>query len=135
MQSYMFLVPLIGWCAAGIIKTLVNFCYHKNYNLKLTFSNGGFPSAHTTTVITVTSYIGFHDNFASTIFLLAECVSFIVIIDATHLRRALGKHAVILNKLNGRHSLYEREGHSYLEVLAGIVIGAVVGYICFLFIK
>ena len=135
MQSYIFLVPLIGWFAAGFLKTLINFCYHKNYDLRLTFSNGGFPSAHTTTVITVTSYIGFHDNFSSTIFLLAECVSFIVIIDATHLRRAIGKHAAMLNKLNGRKSLYEREGHSYIEVFAGIVIGFIVGYLCFLFIQ
>ena len=71
MQSYMFLVPFIGWLVAVIIKTFTNFFYYGNYNLKLSFSNGGFPSVHTATMITTTTYIGLYDGLSSTTFILA----------------------------------------------------------------
>ncbi len=129
MHMYVFLVPLVGWLSAVIIKTIVNFCYHHKYDLRLSFANGGFPSAHTSTVISASTYIGLYDGFTSTTFLLAECVSLIVITDATHLRRSISQHAAILNKLNGNHKLSEREGHTYLEVFGGFIVGIIVGYI------
>ena len=134
MTSYMFIVPMLGWLSAVIAKTIVNFCFCSRHDLRLSFANGGFPSEHTATVISAATYIGFYDNFSSTAFLLAECMAFIVMIDATHLRRSLGRHAAILNKLQGRDRLPEREGHTYFEVTGGFIFGFVVGYLCYLYI-
>ena len=136
MQNYIFLVPIVGWFCAVVVKTLVNFIYYKQYNLKLSFSNGGFPSAHTATVISTTTFIGFYDGFNSTLFLLAETISFIVLIDATHLRRSIGKHATILNHLmhNNKNKLHETEGHSYFQVFGGGVIGVITGYLLYYFL-
>ena len=134
MTNYIFLVPMLDWLSAVIAKTIVNFCFRRQRDLGLSFANGGFPSAHTATVISAASYIGFCDNFSSTAFVLAECMAFIVMIDATHLRRSLGRHAAVLNKLNGRSALPEREGHSYFEVAGGFVLGFIVGYLCYLYI-
>lgn len=134
MQSYMFLVPFVGWLVAVIIKTFTNFFYYGNYNLKLSFSNGGFPSVHTATIITTTTYIGLYDGFSSTTFSLAICIAFIVMVDATHLRRSIGKHAAILNKINHNHKLHEKEGHSYFQVFGGATIGIITGTILYYFI-
>lgn len=134
MTSYMFIVPMLGWLSAVIAKTIVNFVFAGRRDLHLSFANGGFPSAHTATVISATTYIGFYDNFSSTAFLLAECISFIVMVDATHLRRALGRHAVILNRLQGRYKLREKEGHTYFEVAGGFILGFIIGYLCYLYI-
>jgi uncharacterized protein len=68
MQSCMIFVPFIGWLVAVIIKFITNYIYYSTLDLKLSFSNGGFPSVHTATIITTTTYIGFYDNFNSPLF-------------------------------------------------------------------
>lgn len=47
MQSHMIFVPFIGWLIAVIIKFITNYIYYSTLDLKLSFSNGGFPSVHT----------------------------------------------------------------------------------------
>ena len=55
-------------------------------------------------------------------------------VDATHLRRSIGKHAAILNKINHNHKLHEKEGHSYFQVFGGATIGIITGTILYYFI-
>lgn len=109
MQSCMIFVPFIGWLVAVIIKFITNYIYYSTLDLKLSFSNGGFPSVHTATIITTTTYIGFYDNFNSPLFILAVTIAFIIMIDATHLRRSIGKHASILNHLTGRQTSMKKK--------------------------
>lgn len=134
MFPIMILVPFIGWLTAVIIKFLANYFFYSTLNLKLSFSNGGFPSVHTATIVTTTTYIGFHDGFNSSIFILALTLAFIVMIDATHLRRSIGKHAFILNQMMGKKELHEKEGHTYFQVIAGAILGIFTGYILSLLI-
>lgn len=133
MSSYMILVPFIGWLTAVFIKFLTNYIKYSTLNVKLSFSNGGFPSVHTATMVTTTSYIGFHDGFNSSIFILAVTLSFIVMIDATHLRRSIGVHASILNQMMGHRKLHEKEGHTYFQVISGAILGIIMGYILYTF--
>ena len=133
MQSCMIFVPFIGWLVAVIIKFITNYIYYSTLDLKLSFSNGGFPSVHTATIITTTTYIGFYDNFNSPLFILAVTIAFIIMIDATHLRRSIGKHASILNHLTGKADLHEKEGHTYFQVISGAIIGILTGYILYNF--
>lgn len=133
MQSCMIFVPFIGWLVAVIIKFITNYIYYSTLDLKLSFSNGGFPSVHTATIITTTTYIGLYDNFNSPLFILAVTIAFIIMIDATHLRRSIGKHASILNHLTWKADLHEKEGHTYFQVISGAIIGIVTGYILYNF--
>ena len=123
MQSCMILVPFIGWLVAVSIKFITNCIFNSTMDVKLALSNGGFPSVHTTT------YIGLHDGLNSTVFILAVTLSFIVMIDATHLRRSIGKHASILNNMMGKRELHEKEGHTYFQVISGAIIGIITGSI------
>ncbi|MNL19519.1 Divergent PAP2 family protein [compost metagenome] len=61
---------------------------------------------------------------------VALALAFIVVLDATSLRRQVGKHAALLNKLHTPSlesaPLRERMGHSRVEVGAGILVGIAV---------
>jgi hypothetical protein len=65
-------------------------------------------------------------------------LTFIVILDAGSLRREVGKHAVAINRVqrldyNSPLYLRERMGHSRIEILAGVVVGSLVGYFVYYF--
>ncbi|MFD3447562.1 divergent PAP2 family protein [Microbacteriaceae bacterium 4G12] len=122
------LAPFIGWFIAGVTKYLVN---HFRYgNAKERIGNGGFPSNHTTIMTTTVMLIGFHEGFLSPIFGLGVAVTYIVIIDALGLRRHVGRHAERINQLQPEHnSLRESMGHTRVEVLGGLVLGTIVGYV------
>ena len=101
MQSCMIFCSFYWLACSSYHKNFItNYIYYSTLDLKLSFSNGGFPSVHTATIITTTTYIGFYDNFNSPLFILAVTIAFIIMIDATHLRRSIGKHASIFKSLN-----------------------------------
>jgi len=125
---YYFLAPIIAWFVAGGLKFLIN--YIRFGEAKKRIGNGGFPSNHTTIVTTVTMLIGFHEGFDSPIFGLGVAVIMIVVIDATGLRRHVGYHAASLNiLLNSPSKHRESMGHTKIEVLGGLVLGALLAYL------
>jgi hypothetical protein len=125
---YYYFSPIIAWFVAGGLKFLIN--YIRFGEAKKRIGNGGFPSNHTTIVTTVTMLIGFHEGFDSPIFGLGVAVIMIVVIDATGLRRHVGYHAASLNiLLNSPSKHRESMGHTKIEVLGGLVLGALLAYL------
>jgi uncharacterized protein len=120
--------PFIAWLVAGLLKFAIN---HFRYgNAKERIGNGGFPSNHTTIVTTTTMLIGFGEGFNSPMFGLGAALTFIVIIDATGLRRHVGRHAAAINLLQpSSGKLRESMGHNAVEVLGGLAIGTLLGYL------
>lgn len=129
------LAPLLGWLVSGTLKFFVNSLrYGKEARSRI--GNGGFPSTHTTIITTATFLIGFREGFDNPIFALGVAVSFIVIIDALGLRRAVGKHAEFLNLIGQvgiagpqPSPLRESMGHSRLEVAGGICVGGALAWV------
>ncbi|MGZ9586204.1 divergent PAP2 family protein [Paenibacillus marinisediminis] len=128
-----FIVPILSWFISGILKLSINYIRYGS-DAKKMIGNGGFPSTHTTVVVSTAAAIGFTKGFDTDIFGLAVCLCVIVIIDATGIRRALGNHAKSINELtlmNGvsgkKHR--ERQGHSKEEVIGGIILGVIIGYL------
>jgi uncharacterized protein len=126
-----FLAPFIGWLVSGTIKFLINYIRFGN-EAKSRIGNGGFPSTHTTVMVTPTFLIGLNEGFLSPIFGLAVAITYIIIIDATGLRRAVGNHAKLINEMvikdkELNHKQYNRlresMGHSVFEVIGGILTG------------
>ncbi|NKQ22142.1 divergent PAP2 family protein [Brevibacillus laterosporus] len=132
------LAPFIGWLVSGTIKFIINYVqFGKEARKKI--GNGGFPSTHTTVMVTTISLIGLNEGFSNPIFGLGIAVTFIIIIDATGLRRAVGKHATAINLLVKDHAtaeeketLRESMGHTKWEILGGIVLGVLVGLLLYL---
>jgi uncharacterized protein len=130
-----FLAPFIGWFIAGVTKFCVNYIRYGN-EAKERIGNGGFPSNHTTIMTTITMLIGFEEGFFSPLFGLGVAVTYIVIIDATGLRRNVGYHAEHINRLvessskeEVKKKLRESMGHTRVEILGGLGLGSLIGYI------
>lgn len=117
---------VISWVTAQIIKIIVNFFKEKRLDLKLFGSTGGMPSAHSATIAGITFAIGKGVGFSSPAFGISFIVAIIVVTDALHLRREVGRHAEILEEMTGGH-FNSKAGHKLSEVLVGIVIGAIIG--------
>ncbi|MEK3760707.1 divergent PAP2 family protein [Paenibacillus sp. FSL P4-0338] len=130
---YYCFVPFVAWLVAGSLKYLINrFRFGKAAHSYI--GNGGFPSNHTTVITTITWLIGFNEGFNSPIFGLGIAVIMIVIFDATGLRRYVGNHARTINALNQDSTEKHREriGHTRIEVLGGLSLGILLGYLIYL---
>ena len=92
---------------------------------------GGMPSSHAASVSALTTMVGLEEGFRSTLFGVTLFFSLIVMYDAAGLRRAAGRHAMVLNRLIDEHldpgeggqRLMELLGHTPLEVLVGALLG------------
>ncbi|MFE4200635.1 divergent PAP2 family protein [Aneurinibacillus aneurinilyticus] len=126
------IAPFIGWFVAGVMKFCVNYLRFGS-EARDRIGNGGFPSNHTTIMTTTVMLIGFREGFATPMFGLGVAVTYIVIIDAMGLRRHVGRHATHLNRMNEKEKTYkklrESMGHNGIEVLGGLVLGSLLGYV------
>lgn len=120
------ITPFIGWFLSGCIKFAINYLRFGKEAKKL-IGNGGFPSTHTTIMTSTLSLIGWMEGFTSAIFGLGVAITYIVIIDATGLRRVVGKHAAALNRMGQFGEFRERMGHTKIEVCGGIILGSLIG--------
>jgi acid phosphatase family membrane protein YuiD len=85
-------------------------------------------------VAALSTSIGIQGGFRSLLFAATLYFSLVVMYDAAGLRRAAGRHAVVLNRLieqhfkhpeEGTHKLIELLGHTPFEVLIGAILGVV----------
>jgi acid phosphatase family membrane protein YuiD len=127
------LLPLIAWLLSGTLKYAVNRVRYGGEARRL-IGNGGFPSTHTSVVTSVTALIGFDQGWGTPLFGLAVAISYIVMIDAVGIRRAVGENAKMINRLMldasaGKIRLRERQGHTRPEVLGGAAVGILLGWL------
>ena len=134
-------VALLAWFVAQGLKTLINFILLGKFQLERMWGDGGMPSAHSATVCAMVIATARSEGFGSAIFAVAAVVAIITMHDAMGVRRETGEQAKVLNKmieqwidvteknapfLQNMH-LKEMVGHTPLQVLAGFVVGCVVG--------
>ena len=134
-------VALLAWFVAQVLKTLINFILLGKFQLERMWGDGGMPSAHSATVCDMVIATARSEGFSSAIFAVAAVVAIITMHDAMGVRRETGEQAKVLNKmieqwidvteknapfLQNMH-LKEMVGHTPLQVLAGFVVGCVVG--------
>ena len=138
MNYYVYLLtPFLAWLIAGCLKFLINSMKAKKLAFWL-IGYGGLPSNHSAIVSSMVTLIALKEGIDTPAFGVALTLAFIVMLDANSLRRAVGKHAVEINKLAKDDPEYqllrERMGHTKIEILAGISVGLLVAFILFYFI-
>ena len=138
MNYYVYLLtPFLAWLIAGCLKFLINSMKAKKLAFGL-IGYGGLPSNHSAIVSSMVTLIALKEGIDTPAFGVALTLAFIVMLDANSLRRAVGKHAVEINKLAKDDPEYqllrERMGHTKIEILAGISVGLLVAFILFYFI-
>lgn len=125
-----------AWFIAQAIKMILSFIENKQIDWSLATASGGMPSSHTAFVIAATTMIGKIEGMESSMFALAVVLSIVVMYDAMNVRRAVGHMGQTLNQIinninkSGKvnvENVKEILGHSPLQVLAGLVLGLVVG--------
>ena len=131
-------IPFLLWFFIQVSKVIVDLIKTKKFNFKRIMGAGGMPSSHTAIVTSLAIFIGKEYGFDSGIFALSLIFAFVVMYDAAGIRRAAGKQAQLLNKIVNtpgltpvqvQEKLVEVLGHSPKEVLAGAILGIVVGII------
>ena len=138
VNYYVYLLtPFLAWLIAGCLKFLINSMKAKKLAFGL-IGYGGLPSNHSAIVSSMVTLIAIKEGIDTPAFGVALTLAFIVMLDANSLRRAVGKHAVEINKLAKDDPEYqllrERMGHTKIEILAGISVGLLVAFILFYFI-
>jgi len=125
--------PLLAWFVAQTIKVVIATIKEKRFSFELFFIPGGFPSSHSSFVTALCTVVGFLTGVDSIMFAVTLAFTVFVLYDASVLRRAAQKQAQSLNDLIEFVNIKEMEplrevlGHSWLEVLSGLIIGIGVG--------
>ena len=136
-------VSLLAWFVAQVLKTIINFILLGKFQLERMWGDGGMPSAHSATVCAMVIATARSEGINSAIFAVAAVVAILTMHDAMGVRRETGEQAKVLNKmieqwidvteknspfLQNMH-LKEMVGHTPLQVLAGFLVGVLVGFL------
>ena len=130
-----------GFTVAQVMKVFTHYYTERRWDVWRLLGSGGMPSSHSAFVMGLVTGLGVKNGTTSDSFALAFVLAAVVMYDATGVRQHAGKHGSILNliisELPPEHPAAEQHGrplesalgHTPLQVLAGAILGAFVGYL------
>ena len=144
MYQIIFL-PLVAALITQLIKIFLDSNKLK-WNLKNLVAYSGMPSGHSAIVVSLATIIGLTEGWESSLFALAFVFAIIVIRDALGIRKYLGEHGRILNKLvkdlkddemldSKYPHLLEKIGHTPAQIIVGSLIGFIVSIVGYIILK
>ena len=133
LQNRVLMAAAAGWLAAQVLKTLLVLIMERELRWERLVGSGGMPSSHSATVCALASSSAAVYGPGSGQFAIAAIVAFIVMYDATGVRRSAGEQAKTLNQIIS-HLLSENQipidmtvreifGHTPFQVLMGALLG------------
>ena len=143
LNNHLLLNALAAWAAAQILKTLIHAVVNGTLDIHRLFGDGGMPSGHSATVTAMAATAGLEYGLDSPIFAVSAILAIIVMHDAMGVRHETGEQAKVLNQmiaqwidvseknapfLQNMH-LKEMVGHTPLQVVAGVLLGSLVGFL------
>ena len=136
---YIFDNAVLAWglAACGLAqcsKLLFELIFNKRWRPSVLIETGGMPSSHSALVTGTAAGIGLQLGFNDPLFALASSIAFIVMYDASGIRRSAGLTAAKVNQISKDNSkelssgatLKESLGHTKIEVLVGSLLGPLV---------
>ena len=124
---------LIACGLAQLSKLVVEIIFNGNWRPAVLLETGGMPSSHSAFVTGTAAGVGLELGFSHPDFAIATTLAFVVMYDASGIRRSAGYTAkrvnLLMEKINSspvEDPLKEGLGHSRLEVLVGSFIGPAV---------
>jgi len=119
---------------AQISKLLFELIFKQRWRPSVLIETGGMPSSHSALVTGTAAGVGLQLGFNDPLFALASTVAFIVMYDASGIRRSAGLTAARVNQISkdrtnesaSEPSLKESLGHTKIEVLVGSLFGPIV---------
>lgn len=142
MKEYIYLlVPFTSLAMAQIIKFTIESIKEKRLVWeRLLNGNAGMPSSHTSFSFSLVILILLKQGLTSPLFAISLIFAFIVAYDSMGVRMESGKQAEAINAIvdnvayvapMGIAKLKEKLGHKPLEVIIGMLLGAIVSLIYF----
>lgn len=130
------LTGLSAWFLAQVAKTAIYAVIHKKIQWERMIGDGGMPSAHSATVTSFAVLCGLVFGLDSFQFAVSAILAIIVCHDAMGVRLETGKQAIVLNEIVKAFEALSTEGltevklkefvgHTPIQVMAGILLGAV----------
>lgn len=131
-------VPLATWAIAQVAKFALA-ALRGRIDFRYLYASGGMPSVHAAVVCSLATTAFLVDGLESHLFGLTAILAAIVMYDSLGVRRSAGEQAVAINMLIAslerskfrleQPNLHIREilGHQPREVMAGAVLGVVLG--------
>jgi hypothetical protein len=133
-----FLAVFLSWFIAQLLKIILGGTQKKKFDVRWLFDTGGMPSAHSATVASLATAVGFYYGFMTIPFLIALIMCLITMFDAAGVRRHLGRQGKILNEVldefYAKGSVPEKRlkellGHTPFEVLVGASLGILISIV------
>ena len=126
-----------GLAACGLAqfsKLLFELIFKQRWRPSVLIETGGMPSSHSALVTGTAAGVGLQLGFNDPVFALASTIAFIVMYDASGIRRSAGLTAAKVNQilkdnsneLSSETTLKESLGHTKIEVLVGSILGPIV---------
>ena len=142
LSNKVLITAVLGWLIAQFLKVVIVRITEKRFDFRRIIGSGGMPSSHSSFVTALSTAIAFESGLASPLFAVCVVLSFVVMYDASGVRRETGRQAEILNDIIDNFGkdapeifgkkLKELIGHSPIEVLAGAVLGVVIGLLLYI---
>lgn len=134
LTNPLLLTAVSSWAIAQVIKVIIHALIYKKLDLTRLFGDGGMPSGHSATVVSLALISGLLYGFGTFEFAVTMVLAIVVCHDATGVRQETGKQAVIINELLRAFSalatdelpevkLKEFVGHTPIQVIAGALVG------------
>ena len=135
-------VVFAAWMFSCILKGILVCIKEKKLDMTRFLGSGGMPSSHSTLVTSLAISMGISVGFDSPEFVICGALAFVVMYDASGVRRETGRQAEILNdiienfgkdapEMFGKR-LKELIGHSPVEVTVGAILGVIIGLLMYL---
>ena len=132
-------LAIFAWFIAQLIKTVIHFFVNRNLDLKRMVGSGDMPSSHSAFICAATMSIGQVCGWRDPMFSLSAAIALVVMYDACNVRRCAGEQAKVLNyviehwdempeEMKGKKRLNENLGHTLPQVIAGALLGSVIGF-------
>ncbi|KAI9116401.1 hypothetical protein K1719_012568 [Acacia pycnantha] len=95
---------LIAACASALVGQLVKpltsvLLYGRKFDIRSVIDTGGFPSTHSSATVASATLVGLERGFSDPIFGLTFVYAGLIMYDAQGVRKEVGSHAKLLNKL------------------------------------
>lgn len=128
---------VFGYAIAQFLKIFTYFWTENAWKFSRITASGGMPSSHSATVCALSVRTCMVFGPGSPLFAVTVIMAAIVMYDATGVRRAAGEQAKVLNRIitdlfsgdpaYSQKALKELIGHTPLQVIAGAILGILIG--------
>ena len=141
--NFPLMCALVGWFAAQICKLFTGMFRERNFDvITALFGTGGMPSSHSATVCALAMSSAISCGLKSFEFAVTVVLAFIVMRDASGVRRSAGEQAKIINRMirtlsqggtiDFNSDIKEIIGHTPFQVFVGAILGAAVPFLMML---